>query len=70
MKTAPSVSSRLIPLGVVGAEPRQVVVAELIDGDEQHQADIRTRNGLRRGQRDGERRECEGDGGKLFHQDL
>ena len=46
----------LEPAGVLAAESRQVVVAELIDGDEQHQPDVGPGGRLRRqGERHGER---------------
>ena len=45
MNTAPCVSSRSNPAGELLAETRQVVVAKLIDGDEQHEPHFRLGRG-------------------------
>ena len=55
---------------VLRSEPRQVVVAELIDRDEQDEPNVRTGRALRRGWRDGEQDNCGEDGGELLHGDL
>ncbi len=68
MNTAPSVSNRLIPLSVLRSEPRQIVIAKLIDHDEQNQPSVRTDGGLSRRQCYGEQQNCDEDGAKLFHE--
>jgi hypothetical protein len=53
--------------GVVGPEARQVVVAELIDGDEEHQPHRRGRRRLRHWQCGGESDEREDNCERFLH---
>jgi hypothetical protein len=64
------VEQPLDPAGVLRAESRQVVVAELIDRDEQHQPNVGTDGRLSRGKRHHDREHRQQDGANPFHMNL
>ena len=53
--------------GVIRSKARQIVVTELIDGDEEHQPHVRAGRRLRSGPHDTDRGEREEKGAELIH---